>query len=346
MKCWKCAKELDAGTNFCLFCGSNQSRSAAITDVGIAMRTLYDRYGANAIFTNNAYLVNGLGDLTENSKKLRNHIKIGLDSGLGRLYLEQLQAGKPDDAFDLRVKILLTEDAGLNEKTAEEIAGCFDEMIGWRSHSQSPAKASTGGQSVPYPEQDRISQTNETDRFKQRSESVAEIDRSRKTITGDKAINHAQLGDNKTKLSPYAYEIVTLICIVVSLVVGSIINQTNDPNYFFDYVLYAIMLIPLLVSLGTKKQNVNCGTAVLSIVVTIVILLMIVFMGGECISKIKRVNMLSEKTDATSREMYLWQMHLLIEDAIFLFSSIPLAIRMLCHRNAEKKKRTCKGNQI
>ena len=133
MKCWKCGEENVLGSNTCVFCGASQKdRSTAVTEVGKAMRMLYDQYGAQTTLTNSAYLVNGLGDLTQDSKKLRNQMKMALDAGLGRLYLEQIPSGAPDGSFDARVKRLLTEDAGLNEKAAAEISGYFDEMIGWR----------------------------------------------------------------------------------------------------------------------------------------------------------------------------------------------------------------------
>ena len=103
------------------------------------MRTLYDRYGRDAVLNNNLMLVNGLGDLVENSQKLRNQMKMALDAGVGRLYLDQLNGtGAPDTAFDQRVRAMMTDDAGLSDKVAAEIAGYFDVMIGWRSNRPDP----------------------------------------------------------------------------------------------------------------------------------------------------------------------------------------------------------------
>lgn len=136
MKCWKCSKEIEDGASNCVYCGTSQFRSVPETVIGRALRALYDRYGAQVIFSNNAYLFNGLGDLVDDVKKLRNQLKMALDAGIGRIYLEQINHGVPDSDFDCRIKILLTDDAGLSDKTANEIMGYFDEMIGWRINTQ------------------------------------------------------------------------------------------------------------------------------------------------------------------------------------------------------------------
>ena len=132
MKCWKCGQEVVGGTGVCPYCGATQARPEPTTETGRAMRALYDRYGAREVLTNSAYLVNGLADLTDVDKKLRNQLRMALDAGLGKVYLDQLSAGAPDSAFNNRVRIVLTEDAGLSDKAAETLAGYFDEMIGWR----------------------------------------------------------------------------------------------------------------------------------------------------------------------------------------------------------------------
>ena len=121
------------GTGVCVYCGAQQKRPAPVTEEGKALRGLYDRYGAKTVLNNGAYLVSGLGDLVGEEKKLRNQLKMAMDAGVGRLYLEQLEQDAPGEDFDRRVKLLLTEEAGLNDKAAGELAGYFDEMIGWRA---------------------------------------------------------------------------------------------------------------------------------------------------------------------------------------------------------------------
>ena len=141
MKCWRCGQEINDGTQECVYCHADQRRSVPTTDVGQALRQLYDHYGADAVLSNNVLLTNGLGDVVSdalgtNVKKVKSQIRMGMDAGLGRLYKEQLAVGKPDDQFYSRAKVLLTEDAGLNEKSADEIIAFFDEMIGWSDSGQ------------------------------------------------------------------------------------------------------------------------------------------------------------------------------------------------------------------
>lgn len=131
MKCWRCGKENTDGAGSCVYCGVGLMRQAPRTAPGRAMRELYDHYGAEEIFMNKAYLVNGLGDLLEDSGKLRNRIKMAADAGIFSLYKEQLPAGKPDSDFYARVRLLMEEDAGLSEKACGELISFMDEMIGW-----------------------------------------------------------------------------------------------------------------------------------------------------------------------------------------------------------------------
>ena len=121
MKCWKCGQENVDGAGKCVYCGADQKRSAPSDAAGRAMRQLYDRYGAETVLTREQYLVNGLGDLLEDSRMLRNQIKAGLDAGIGKMYLEQIQGyGAPDALFNGRVKRVLTENIGFSEKAAGE----------------------------------------------------------------------------------------------------------------------------------------------------------------------------------------------------------------------------------
>ena len=143
MKCWRCGQEINDGTQECVYCHADQRRSVPRTDIGQALRQLYDHYGAEAVLSNNVLLVNGLGDvvtdtLNTNVKRLKGQLKMAMDAGLGRLYKEQLSIGEPDSTFDAHVRTMLTEDVGLNDKAAEKLAAYFDEMIGWREPTQIP----------------------------------------------------------------------------------------------------------------------------------------------------------------------------------------------------------------
>ena len=138
MRCYRCGQEIPNGVSVCVNCHSDLSRrSAAKSPAGRAMRTLYDRYGCKEVLIDPAYLTNGLGDLLEDSKNLRNRVRMGMEAGLGKLYFAQLPAGATNPAFYARARKILVEDAGLNENSAGELIGYFDEMVGW------PAGATT-----------------------------------------------------------------------------------------------------------------------------------------------------------------------------------------------------------
>ena len=142
MKCWRCGRENVQGTGSCIYCGASLSRPVPKTKEGRAMRELYDHYGPEEIFGNGAYLVNGLGDLLEDSKKLRNQLRMAADAGVLRLYREQVKTGASGPDFENKVRLLLTEDAGLGDKAALELIRCFDEMIGWETEK---TKQESGG---------------------------------------------------------------------------------------------------------------------------------------------------------------------------------------------------------
>ena len=62
-----------------------------------------------------------------------------MDAGMGKIYLEQLRtSGVPNNAFEQSVRTVLLEDAGLNARVAGELAGYFDEMIGWKEAAPDP----------------------------------------------------------------------------------------------------------------------------------------------------------------------------------------------------------------
>ena len=114
-------------------CGAVQVRPAPKSEEGRALRQLFDQYGADKVLTYPKYLVNGVGDMLGDSGKLRAQLSMAMDSGMGRLYLAQLPAGKPDAAFRGRVQELLTGNAGLSPAAAGRMMQLFDEMIGWET---------------------------------------------------------------------------------------------------------------------------------------------------------------------------------------------------------------------
>ena len=144
MKCWRCEKEIEEGSSECLYCHTSQKRSEPVTDPGQALRQLYDCYESKQVLGNPVLLVNGLGDLIRDSlavnlKRLKNSLRLAMDAGMGQLYLEQISTvGRSDSGFEARTRMILTEDAGFNEKTTAELMGYFDEMIGWKKHRKRP----------------------------------------------------------------------------------------------------------------------------------------------------------------------------------------------------------------
>ena len=133
MKCWRCGKEISDNDKTCEYCGAFQKRKNPVSETGKAMRSLADRYGAEELFHNKTLLINGLSDLVKDSKNLRNQISTAMDTEMSYLYLKQMKKGSSDQDFEKRVFQQLTENAGLSDKTAKEIIGYFDEMIGWDS---------------------------------------------------------------------------------------------------------------------------------------------------------------------------------------------------------------------
>ena len=188
MKCWKCSREIEDGASNCVYCGVSQSRNVPETEVGRALRALYDRYGAPVVLSNHAYLLNGLGDLVGDTKKLRNQLKMALDTGIGQIYLEQISHGAPDSDFDCRIKILLTDDAGLSDKTADEIMGYFDEMIGWRINTQPQPQNHTATQQAKK----KVPGSDEIDRTERNTAPVQEIERPDRQTTAKTESTGAQ----------------------------------------------------------------------------------------------------------------------------------------------------------
>lgn len=132
MKCWKCSKEVQNGASKCLYCGADQKRPDPVTEIGRAMRQLYDLYGADRALADLRILINGIGDYVENTGKIRLHLAAASEAHVGKMYLEQIQAkGASEPAFRKKIARILSEDAELSDKAVAELMDFFDEMIGW-----------------------------------------------------------------------------------------------------------------------------------------------------------------------------------------------------------------------
>jgi len=152
MKCWKCGREIPENTSVCTYCSASMHRKAPVTAAGKAMRQIYDRFGCERIFDKKSILTVALGDVLEDSKKLRNQLEMVMSTGVGNVYANQLRnIGKPDAAFNSKVKTLIVEEAGLSERIAAELMGYFDEMIGWNNGVQTTTQTGGGATSRPNP---------------------------------------------------------------------------------------------------------------------------------------------------------------------------------------------------
>lgn len=132
-RCWKCSQELPEGASLCHACGADQQERCPLppqcSEEARAMRAIYDHYGCRQVLGNATLLHNALGDyLGEDGRKLRNQVRIAMDSGLGKLYLNQLEHPAPQ--FSAQALNLLT-DAGLSEQTARHLKNLFDAMVGF-----------------------------------------------------------------------------------------------------------------------------------------------------------------------------------------------------------------------
>ena len=103
------------------------------------VRQLRSHYDKEKLLGNGLVLHNALGDiLGEDDQKLRTQIRLAMDAGLGKLYLE-LGDAMPSADFDRKVKMLLEEECGLSSSTATDVQTFFDELAGVPSHPASVA---------------------------------------------------------------------------------------------------------------------------------------------------------------------------------------------------------------
>ena len=340
MKCWKCGQEIADGASVCIYCGASQSRPAPTTAAGRAMRKLYDRCGAQEVLSNSAYLTSGLGDVLEDSKKLRNQLKMAMDCGIGRLYLEQLNAGAPDDGFDRRVKILLTENAGLNDASAAELMRYFDEMIGWRASADPQPKP----QPPPQAGRQKVNGSDEIDRSGQYAAPGPEISRNNPNPNPKPAPQPAP----KEKIGwkdYYLYEKALILFLLATLVLsmGNFVNPEHDPANYADFAVSAIMLIPLLLSFGVTRDNIRRDCSNLIAVLMIVVGLLAVGLGLDILGSIRLINKLKANGSAMAMESYEWQMHGVVDEVIVIATSIPLLLQMFRHRKMEAERDRAEG---
>ncbi len=93
-------------------------------------RQLRSHYDKQKLLGNGLVLHNALGDiLGVDNQKLRTQIRLAMDAGLGKQYLE-LGDAVPDADFDRKVKTLLEEECGLSSSIATDVQAFFDELAG------------------------------------------------------------------------------------------------------------------------------------------------------------------------------------------------------------------------
>ena len=315
MKCWKCEQELAEGTGICPYCGKEQKRPVPVTEIGRALREVYDRYGARDVLGNSVFLVNGLGDLLEDSKELRTKLKMAMDAGAGRMYLEQLNIGTPDSNFDKRVNRLLTEGAGLKDSVAEELAGYLDEMIGWRSAVRSQTKLNVYNQSSRQ----------KTGRIKP---GLDEVDRNTPQVSVKQKIGWSGL---------YAYEKMTVFCIII-LVLSFFLDEEKYHDTS-SAVRYMILVMPLLQSFKVKKDKLRESSAGFPNALAFILLFLAVVLAADCFQRQKLISALSNNSGETAYAGLLWQEEMVFTDVTFCGTAVLLYLRMLRLRKLEKDHR-------
>ena len=344
MKCWKCGKECDDFAVNCPDCGVSLSRKEPETEIGQAMRMLYDRYGAEKVLSNSAYLVNGLGDLTGDTKKVRNQLKMAMDAGLGKVYSEQIAVGRPDASFDERVRTLLVDEAGLSDKAAEDLAGYFDEMIGW--------KGMPGAQKTKTSKTKKTSKTNrkkpqkkdpgpEIDRKKpQKKDPGPEVERKKPAEKKESNVDDNNLGWNDLFFYEKVAYIIPLTFIGIMMLDGMMLEgniQYNDINSTFSIIyfgLHAFPLIPFFISFfsSSEKKNTSSEPALFSLIFSTECL-MIILRGMELFSK----NVLLESLNPASNDYQIASMNCK-GYVIDILTRIPLVIRMYTFRSGKRRQ--------
>ena len=215
-RCWKCGQELPEGASLCHACGADQQDRAPLlalcSEEARAMRTIYDHYGCRQVLGNATLLHNALGDfLGEDGRKLRNQVHIAMDSGLGKLYLSQLE--HPTPQFSAQALNLLTE-AGLSEQTARQLKDLFDAMVGF------PADASTRPVPPPPPPRQEVSRS-------QNRESASSVQPPR-TETARKPVPPTPPSPPKKSQKPPRKKRWWIILLLLFLLIGIAAERNTD----------------------------------------------------------------------------------------------------------------------
>lgn len=94
-----------------------------------AARQLRERYGKQKLLSNSLMLSNALGDLLgEDGKMLRSRVRMAMDAGVGKLYLEQVDV--PGIDFGGLVTARLQGECGFSHEVTADMKAFFDELCG------------------------------------------------------------------------------------------------------------------------------------------------------------------------------------------------------------------------
>ena len=136
MKCCKCGHEIKVNdeVRFCYFCGAPQEQKKTLSETGSALRKIYNDFGPEKIFSNSRYITAALGDFIPDADIITTNIESVYRAGLGKVYETQFRKGEiPNEAFYSHVRNIITEEAGLSDKRANQLIQYFDEMVGWET---------------------------------------------------------------------------------------------------------------------------------------------------------------------------------------------------------------------
>ena len=94
-----------------------------------AARILHERFGKERLLDGSVMLSNALGDLLgADAKMLRSRLRMALDAGVARLYLERMD--DPSIDFGWLVTRTLREECGFSHEVAADMKAFFDELCG------------------------------------------------------------------------------------------------------------------------------------------------------------------------------------------------------------------------
>ena len=215
MKCWKCGNDIPDGSEYCTYCSTSQKRQPTQTEEGKALRTIYDKFGCNAVFSNAKYITNALGDLLDKADKLKKQIELAYETGIGQLYLNQLKnKGFRDAIFTNKIINILSEDAGFGKSVTSKIVDFFDEMIGWeiktdqtsykgKENNTNTESANTYNRDKSNNRNDNISQTKTNAIRTEYSSKISHAGAIRTKKSNNKVVHYLDKLSNENKNAPY-----------------------------------------------------------------------------------------------------------------------------------------------